>query len=320
MRAAWLLTWMTSALPASAEVFLLAQPIDCRLGQDCFIQQYVDHAPGPEAMDFTCRGLSYDAHRGTDFALPTLAAMQAGVAVLAAAPGRITARRDGMADTGLTPETAAGIAGRDCGNGVVIRHAHGWETQYCHLKQGSVTVQEGQMVAAGDRLGLVGLSGNTECPHVHLTLRRDGQVVDPFDPDGQITCGAPDPVTLWADPVAYRPGALLGAGFATEVPGFDSNKAGTVEGVITREAPALVAWGHAFGGRKHDLLRITLSGPEGMITDHTDRLEKDQAQFFRAAGRRMGDDGWPPGTYRALITLSRDGQMIDTRMITTRIE
>jgi hypothetical protein len=56
MRAALLLILSTSALPASAEVFLLAQPIDCILGQDCFIQQYVDHDPGPGAMDFTCNG------------------------------------------------------------------------------------------------------------------------------------------------------------------------------------------------------------------------------------------------------------------------
>ncbi|MDX1821283.1 MAG: M23 family metallopeptidase [Paracoccaceae bacterium] len=320
MRAAWLLILGTSALPVSAEVFLLAQPIACRLGEDCFIQQYVDHAPGAAVTDFTCNGLSYDGHTGTDFALPTLAAMQAGVAVLAAAPGTVTALRDGMPDTGLTPETAAGIEGRDCGNGVVIQHEDGWQTQYCHLKQGSVILREGQAVAAGDRLGLVGLSGNTEFPHVHLSLRRNGQAVDPFDPDGQITCGAPDPVTLWDTPIPYAPGGLLGAGFASAVPDFAAVKAGTAAEVILRDSPALVVWGHAFGGRVGDQMRITLSGPEGPITDHSDRLDKDQAQFFRAAGRRMRAGGWPGGTYRALITLSRDGQMIDTQMITMQIE
>ena len=320
MRAAWLLTILTSALPASAEVFRLAQPMDCTLGQDCFIQQYMDHDPGPGAMDFTCAGLTYDTHTGTDFALPTLAAMQAGVAVLAAAPGRVTARRDGMPDTGLTPDTAARIDGRDCGNGVVIRHAGGWETQYCHLMHGSVAVQEGQSVVTGDRLGLVGLSGNTEFPHLHLSLRRDGQPVDPFDPDGQITCGAPDPVTLWAQPVAYVPGAIVTAGFATAIPDFAAIKAGTAARAITRDAPALVSWGHAFGGRRGDALRITLSGPEGVISDHTDVLEADQAQFFRAAGRRMRGEGWPPGRYSADIILSRDGQVIDRQIIGTEVK
>ena len=320
MRAAWLLTLMTSALPASAEVFLLGQPIDCILGQDCFIQQYMDHNPGPDATDFTCNGLSYDTHTGTDFGLPSLVAMQAGVAVLAAAAGTVTALRDGMPDTGLSPETAARIDGRECGNGVVIQHEDGWQTQYCHLKQGSVAVRQGQQVAVGDRLGLVGLSGNTAFPHLHLSLRRNGQAVDPFDPDGQITCGAPDPQTLWSPPIAYAPGGLLGAGFATAVPDFDTIKAGTASEVITPESPALVVWGHAFGGRMADVLRITLSGPEGLITDHSDRLDKEQAQFFRAAGRRMRAGGWPQGTYRALISLWRDGQMIDTQLITMEIE
>jgi hypothetical protein len=117
---------------------------------------------------------------------------------------------------------------------------------------------------AGDRLGLVGLSGNTEFPHVHLVLRRNGQVVDPFDPDGQITCGTPDPETLWSLPVTYAPGALLNMGFATAVPDYDSVKAGTAGmEAITRDAPALVVWGFAFGGRKGDSMRIRITGPSG---------------------------------------------------------
>lgn len=321
MRAAGLLTLMTFALPASAEVFLLAQPIDCTLGQDCFIQQYMDHDPGPDAADFACNGLSYDTHTGTDFALPSLAAMQAGVAVLAAAPGTVAALRDGMPDTGLTPDTAAQIDGRDCGNGVVIQHQGGWQTQYCHLMLGSVTVRQGQQVATGDRLGLVGLSGNTEFPHVHLTVRRDGNPVDPFDPDGQITCGAPDPATLWSVPVAYDPGALLNAGFATAVPDYASIKAGTAAAsAIARDAPALVAWGYAFGGRAGDVLRITIAGPGGTVTDHRDTLERDQAQFFRAAGRRTPAGGWPAGTYTGDITLLREDRTISTRRIEMQVE
>lgn len=321
MRAALLLMTLTSALPASAEVFLLSPPIDCTLGQDCFIQQYMDHDAGPAASDFTCNGLSYDTHTGTDFALPSLAAMQAGVAVIAAASGTVTALRDGMPDTGLTPETAAQIDGRDCGNGVVIRHAGGWETQYCHLMQGSVGVKQGQTVVTGERLGLVGLSGNTEFPHVHVTLRQNGKPVDPFDPDGQITCGAPDPAPLWSVPIAYAPGALLNAGFATAVPDYGSVKAGTAaEDRIARDAPALVVWGYAFGGRAGDVLHLTITGPDGTITDHSDLLDKNQAQFFRAAGRRTPASGWSQGDYTAQITLLRAGQPIDTRSLTLQIE
>ncbi|MGR3506156.1 MAG: M23 family metallopeptidase [Paracoccaceae bacterium] len=307
---------MTSALPASAEVFRMGLPIDCDLGETCFIQQFVDHDHGPASSDFTCNGLSYDGHTGTDFALPSLAAMQAGVAVVASATGWVTALRDGMPDTGLTPETAGDIDGRDCGNGVVIAHANGWQTQYCHLMQGSVAVTQGQTVQAGDRLGLVGLSGNTEFPHVHLALRRSGQVVDPFDPDGQISCGAPDPETLWTLPVNYMPGALLNMGFATAVPDYDSVKAGTAAiDPIARDAPALVLWGFAFGGRQGDSLRIRITGPGGSVVDHNDILEKDQAQFFRAAGRRTPQGGWPEGRYDGLTELIRAGRIISQRQM-----
>jgi D-3-phosphoglycerate dehydrogenase len=57
-----------------------------------------------------------------------------------------------MPDTGLRGE----IAGRECGNGVVIAHEDGWETQYCHMRRGSVAVQPGERVARGQTLGLVG--------------------------------------------------------------------------------------------------------------------------------------------------------------------
>jgi murein DD-endopeptidase MepM/ murein hydrolase activator NlpD len=38
----------------------------------------------------------------------------------------------------------------------------------CHLTEGSVAVTEGQPVSAGDVLGLVGNSGRSTEPHLHL--------------------------------------------------------------------------------------------------------------------------------------------------------
>jgi murein DD-endopeptidase MepM/ murein hydrolase activator NlpD len=111
------------ALASPAGAFELAFPAGCTLGQDCYIQQYHDHDPGPEATDYTCGPLSYDGHDGTDIALPTRADMAAGVAVLAAAPGVVKGLRDGVADAAPFP------TGQDCGNGVVIDHGNGWETQ-----------------------------------------------------------------------------------------------------------------------------------------------------------------------------------------------
>ena len=152
------------ALATPAGAIDLALPADCTLGDTCYIQQYFDHDPGPGAQDFTCGGLSYDGHDGTDIALPSRAAMAAGVAVLAAAAGTVTGTRDGLADF------APVVPGKECGNGVIIDHGQGWQTQYCHMKQGSITVHPGDSVTSGTPLGRIGQTGLADFPQLHPTL------------------------------------------------------------------------------------------------------------------------------------------------------
>lgn len=40
-------------------------------------------------------------------------------------------------------------------------------------------------------------------------------------------------------------------------------------------------------------------------------MEKDQAQFFRAVGKRRTQGPWQPGKYTGVVTLSRNGAEID---------
>ncbi len=306
--------------PAMAEP-RLAMPVDCTLGDTCFIQNYMDRDPGPGAQDFTCAGLSYDTHKGTDFALPTLSDMARGVTVRAAADGVVTGARDGMIDRRYTGAEDARIDGRDCGNGVVLLHADGWETQYCHLKQGSVLVRNGQMVRSGDALGQIGLSGRTQFPHLHISVRRDGAPVDPFTPDGDPgTCRGGDARTLWIDDITYQPGGVVAAGFSVDVPSYDAIKAGTPNVTpLPGDAPAIVLWGYAFGGRQADVLQLTITGPEGRVFNTRQLIKKDQAQFFRAGGKRLKAP-LPVGDYTGTITLIRDKQIVSQRQVMTRVE
>ncbi|APE42659.1 peptidase M24 [Sulfitobacter alexandrii] len=310
---------MPFAGPALAEGFLLQSPVDCILGQDCFIQQYMDRDPGQGAVDFTCAGLSYGGHKGTDFALPTRADMMAGVNVMAAAPGIVTGVRDGMDDRGYTPDRRAELAGRECGNGIVIRHDNGWETQYCHLKQDSVTVGSGQKVEAGTVLGQIGQSGNAAFPHVHLSVRDDkGTPVDPFDPDGVLDCEDPGDSTLWAEPPTYQPGGLLALGFANAIPDYDRIKNGEAAATaLPADAPALVVFAYFFGPREGDILRLAITGPQGEVIADNITLTRDQAQAFRAIGKRRSGASWPAGDYTATAALVREGAMLDER--TTQI-
>ena len=54
------------------------------------------------------------------------------------------------------------------GNHVVVRLADGSFIFYGHLRQGSVRVREGQAVVAGDELGALGNSGQSDAPHLHI--------------------------------------------------------------------------------------------------------------------------------------------------------
>ncbi|MBV6403654.1 MAG: peptidoglycan DD-metalloendopeptidase family protein [Flavobacteriales bacterium] len=66
---------------------------------------------------------------------------------------------------------------RSFGNVVVIRHANGLETLYAHLSRISVDV--GQMVEAGERIGLGGNTGRSTGSHLHFEVRYLGRPIDP---------------------------------------------------------------------------------------------------------------------------------------------
>lgn len=289
---------MALAFPAGA--FELAFPADCRLGDTCYIQQYVDHDPGPSAQDFTCGPLSYQGHDGTDIALPSRAAMIAGVNVLAAAAGTVKGIRDGVADF------AAPVADRECGNGVLVDHGGGWETQYCHMKQGSVRARVGDAVVPGTVLGQIGQSGMAAFPHLHLSVRHNGAELDPFAPDTLTSCGAPGP-GLWDQPLAYQPGGLLSVGISAAIPDYVAVKAGLASPDLPKDAPALVIWAFLFGAQAGDAILFRLSGPEGDVLADRSVLEKSQAQAFRAVGRKLKTAEWPSGRYQGEAILQRSG-------------
>jgi len=290
-----------------------ALPIACTLERDCWIMNYPDMDATKAARDPQCGPRSYDGHDGTDIAIRDLATMRAGVPVLAAADGRVRNVRDGMADRFIDEAGIAALRGRDCGNGVVIEHGDGWETQYCHIRRGSTAVRPGETVRRGQRLGFVGLSGRTAFPHVHLSVRQDGVDLDPMTGrkvgSGCSEHGGAD--TLWstAEVARYEPGALYAAGFATgpvTVAGIKENAASPA--ALPGDAPALVLWATLFGARAGDRVTIAIRGPDGtMLHRHAAVVDRDQAWRLVFSGLRRKAATWPTGRYRGEATLHRDG-------------
>ncbi|RPE67148.1 peptidase M23-like protein [Pacificibacter maritimus] len=310
-----LLSILSLASPALAGDIRLSQPIDCTLGSDCYIQNYVDTDPSSAAQDFTCGALTYNGHKGVDFALPTQADMLKPVNVLASAAGRVVATRDGMADISQKSPNAPNVSGVECGNGLVLDHGGGWTTQYCHMKRGSLIVKQGDQIERGAPLGQVGLSGRTEFPHVHIVARKDGKVIDPFNPFASKTsnaCTTTPTDSLWDQPIAYQSTSLLQVGIASSEPEYAAIKAGTVlVDSLPVSSPALVVYGFAFGGQTNDIMRLTLRGPKGIVAQRDVTSTKNQAQFFNATGRKSSQS-WPEGTYEAQVEIERNGIVISS--------
>ena len=311
-----------AAIPPFAHAALaggleLQLPIVCTIGKDCFIQYYVDVDPGNGARDYTCGRQTRDGHKGTDIRVRSTADT---ADVVASADGVVKGLRDGVADKLLKDSKVPdGVKGRECGNGVVIDHGGGWETQYCHMKRGSVQVKSGERVKAGDRLGKVGYSGLADFAHVHLSVRKDGIVVDPFRRGSadQASCG-PGANPVWSNAamevLQYRQSEILDVGFADAKVELGALETGALRDFAPQPvSPALVAWGWAINLEKGDELAVTLSGPVGETRQHQITLKRRQAHHMLFTGKRLKSKRWPSGRYVASFSVRRDGTIIAER-------
>lgn len=171
--------------------FLL--PIDGAPGRDFYFGALPDHDPEADAIqDYWCGRKTRDWQTATDLILPSFVEMDEGVAARAAAAGNVVEAVDGHPDRNTRRDPLR------ADNRVVIRHDDGSVTRYRHLRNGSVAVATGQSVTAGDVLGLVGSSGDSEWPHLSFEARTPDDT--PFDPWAG-PCGGQE--SFWTDQPEY---------------------------------------------------------------------------------------------------------------------
>lgn len=110
-------------------------------------------------------------HKGMDFAMPV------GSPVAATLGGTVSSTD----------------AGSEYGTSVVIDHGNGLQTIYGHLSEKSVNV--GDVIKTGQRIGKSGNTGNTTGPHLHFEVRKGKN--NPVDPMIIASVGGIDPNTLY---------------------------------------------------------------------------------------------------------------------------
>jgi murein DD-endopeptidase MepM/ murein hydrolase activator NlpD len=59
----------------------------------------------------------------------------------------------------------------------ILNHGGGWQSYYGH--QSEYRVKEGTRVSEGQTIGLVGSTGASTGPHLHLTIKNNGKLVNP---------------------------------------------------------------------------------------------------------------------------------------------
>jgi murein DD-endopeptidase MepM/ murein hydrolase activator NlpD len=94
-----------------------------------------------------------------------------GAEVKSVADGEVVFVRDGLPDaTPFQPPLNIKLPLDFGGNEVVVRIRPGVFATYVHLQPGSIEVGVGEHVRTGQRLGLLGNSGNSTAPHLHFGL------------------------------------------------------------------------------------------------------------------------------------------------------
>jgi murein DD-endopeptidase MepM/ murein hydrolase activator NlpD len=296
----------------------LSVPIACTLGETCFIQSYVDVDPGPGVLDYMCGSATYQAHTGTDFRLNSAAQSKMGVGVLAAADGTVKGARDGMADVLSNAASRKAFKGRECGNGVVIDHGDGWETQYCHMRQGSLAVKTGNKVARGQRLGDVGYSGKAQFAHLHLSVRHNGETIDPFSGRSQdAACASHSRKAegLWEESTAkvldYQSGQVFAVSFSDAVPVLDALERDHVGAQPHGKSGQLILVARFLNLRGGDRIRLAIEGPAGFHVERlTTPLQRHKATYMAYVGKRRTLPSWPPGQYEGHARVLRGDTVI----------
>jgi murein DD-endopeptidase MepM/ murein hydrolase activator NlpD len=159
----------TDDYTASTKAQLLAQKYSGGVGGEF-------HGPVRWPFPYKVAILSPFGPRGAVAGCPTCAPFHRGVDLNGGNGNPISSIMDG------TVTERSGGSWTYGNYAIIVGHYQGHEVKaiYEHMQEGSSPLVVGQQVAVGDFVGLVGATGETTAPHLHLELDVDGQLIDPI--------------------------------------------------------------------------------------------------------------------------------------------
>jgi murein DD-endopeptidase MepM/ murein hydrolase activator NlpD len=185
------------------------------------ISNYVDQDDVmPDSLsDWNCGERTYDTetfnHNGTDYSpaqYAWLTMANDGLVVTAAADGTIVDRHDGEPDKQCFFDMTADS------NTIVLEHDDGSVTIYAHMKTDTVTPRKvGDRVEQGDYLGVVGSSGLSTGPHLHLGVQTAANdIIDPYAGD----CNLLNIDSWWEEQESYHEKDILAVATHSDFPEY----------------------------------------------------------------------------------------------------
>lgn len=228
----------------------LAQPLGGTAFRDYGYVNYADKDPTSSAnVDYRGGPYTYDGHDAIDMTFPSFKSVDDGVPVLAAAAGTVIYSADGNFDRNTYANGDA--------NFVIIDYGNGWQSDYFHLRNGSVGVQVGQKVVQGQVIGLMGSSGYSSGPHLHFSLY-NGDAIETYQ----------NPYAYWQNPLPYQGDVdeVLDSGITNYDPtSFLNSQERPPDTVTIKQQPTTIFPRFATFNTPNEPINITVKKPNGTV-------------------------------------------------------
>jgi murein DD-endopeptidase MepM/ murein hydrolase activator NlpD len=149
----------SSTIRVGDRLFIPNAKLDASVLRNFYGETFIWPVRGPISSPFGYRINPFSSQRTFHSAIDIV--VNRGTSVKAAREGKV-------ADTGYNAVF---------GNYVIIRHPDGYQSLYAHLD--TVLTRKGASVNQGEVIGRSGNTGQSTGPHLHFSIFRNGQAVDP---------------------------------------------------------------------------------------------------------------------------------------------